>query len=220
MLVGRAGGALGARIEQPQRFQLVAEEIEPQPAIQARGIDVEDRTAHGKFARIGHGVRPRIALPLEQRDQALAADLHAGLQQFHRFADTERREHPLKRGVDRGDHQLWRFQRCLQAMKRRQPPGGNRKRRAGAIVGQAIPRGEFHHLQLWREEMRGIGDRAHRGVVGSDEHRAMAFPAFIGALGRCRPGEIRQHQRLRPAREARQHKRLGRGKDAAEVGHG
>ena len=42
MLGHHPGRALGVGIEQPQRFQLVAEEIEPQPGIESRGINVED----------------------------------------------------------------------------------------------------------------------------------------------------------------------------------
>jgi hypothetical protein len=80
----RLDRALGIGIEQAQRFQLVAKEIEAQPVVEPGRVNVEDRSAHRIFARIDHGIGARIALPLEQRDQALAPDLDAGRKQAGR----------------------------------------------------------------------------------------------------------------------------------------
>ena len=68
VLIDAAGGPLRVGIEQPQRFQFVAEEIEPQALFQPAREYIEDRAAHGKFARVGNGISARIALPLQQLD--------------------------------------------------------------------------------------------------------------------------------------------------------
>ncbi len=65
--VDRAGGPLGVRVEQPQRFELVVEEVEPQALVEPGGEDVEDRAAYGELAGVDHGVGARVALPLQQR---------------------------------------------------------------------------------------------------------------------------------------------------------
>jgi hypothetical protein len=65
MRVDRAGRALGVRIEQAQRFELVAEEVEPEALFEPRWEDVEYRSADGELACVGHRVGARVALALE-----------------------------------------------------------------------------------------------------------------------------------------------------------
>ena len=60
--------------------------------------------------------------------------------------------------------------------------------------------------------MGGIGNAAHRRVIGRDEYRPALF-------SRRRPRQIRQHQRLAATRKTRQRKRRGGGKDAVDIGH-
>jgi hypothetical protein len=80
---------------------------------------IDPRTAYSPASTT---VSVRNTLPLEQRDQAFAADLHARLEQAHRFANAERGGTRCSHGVDRGDEQLRatgeRLQRC-SADKRR-----------------------------------------------------------------------------------------------------
>ena len=61
------GRTLRRGIEQAQAFELVTEEIEPQPGIERGGEDIDDGATHGKFAVIDHGIGARIALPGQQR---------------------------------------------------------------------------------------------------------------------------------------------------------
>ena len=118
MLVDAAGAALGGRIEQPQAFEFVTEEVEPQALVEARGEDVEDRAAHRELAGVDHRVAARIALALEQRSEGFVTDPGARLEQADRFADAERRQHALERGVDGGDQQLRALLAGLQAVER------------------------------------------------------------------------------------------------------
>ena len=210
----RPGRTLGAGIEGPQRFQFVAEEIEPQALFQTGRIDVEHAAAHRVFAGIDHGIGAGITLALEQRDQAFTPDLQLRCQFAHRFADAERGQRALEHRVDRGDEQLRPFGRGLQAVQRRQPLGAGRQRGAGAIVGQAIPSRVFDRLQFGREEHRRFGDAAHPGFVGRDPHRAPV------AFCMCHsPREVGHDQRRRaPGDRSERQRRLGR-KDAVEIGH-
>jgi len=114
-----------------------------------------------------------------------------------------------------GDHQLHAPTAGLQAVKRGKAAGGNGQGRAGPVEGQAIPRRKLDHFQFGREEMRRICHRAHRRIIGRDEHRASTF-----AIRRRRPRQIGQHQRLATPRKAGQSQRRGGGKDAGKIGHG
>jgi len=210
-----ADRALGGGIEQAQRFQFVAEEIEPQALFEAGGVDIEQRAAHRIFAGIDDGVGPRIALPLEQGDQALPPDLDAGTQFAHRLADAERGEHALEERVDRRDQQLRLAGAQLEPVKRRQPPRADREGGARPVIGQAVPRRELDDVQLRREEGRGFGNGAHRAFVRCDEHG----PATRASAPR-RPCQVGKDQRLRPARDSGEGQRGGGGKDAGNVGHG
>ncbi len=82
-------GQLCVGVENAQAFQLVAEEIEPQPALEPAGIDIEDRSSHGEFAGVDDGVGAVVTLPLEQAGQAVMADLDARFEFAHRFANPE-----------------------------------------------------------------------------------------------------------------------------------
>jgi hypothetical protein len=54
--------------------------------------------------------------------------------------------------------------------KRRQAPRADRQRRAGAVIGQAVPRGKLDHVQFGREEA------AHRRSRASPLRRARRTP--------------------------------------------
>ncbi len=185
--VQSARGPLGRGIEQAQRFQLVSEEIEPEALFQARGENVDDRTAHGVFAMVYDRVGARVALIAEQAGQRFVTDLEARLQFAHAFADAERCEHALQHRIDRGDQQLGPCLPALQAVQRRKALGTDRQGRACAVIRQAIPSGKFQYLQFRREEPGGIGNRAHCAFVGRDEDAASG----------CRACEIGHHQGLR-----------------------
>ena len=204
-----AGGQLGVRVECPKRFELVAKEIEPQPLVEPAREDVDDRAADSELACVDHRVGAAIALPLQQRGEAVPADLHPRLELAHRLADAEGGEHALGQGIDGGNQQLRPRAPGLQAIERREPSRADRECWAGAVVGQAIPGRKLDHLQLGREKLRCLAHIAHRRLVGRDEHRA--------PLRSSR--QVRHHQRLRPARDRGQRERAVGGQDRGEIGH-
>lgn len=116
MRFDRLHRALRVRIEQAQGFKFVAEEVQTEAVVEPRRIDVEDRAAHGVFARVDDRIGARIALALEECDQALATDFGARRKQAGGFADAERREDTLERSVDRRDKQLRTAALALQPL--------------------------------------------------------------------------------------------------------
>ena len=107
---------LGVGIEAAQAFQLVAEEIEPQRFVHPAWEHIHDRSTDRVFALVDHRIGAGIALTLEQGGQAFAPDLHARREFAHAFADAERRENALQRGVGRRHQQLRAGLARLQAV--------------------------------------------------------------------------------------------------------
>ena len=70
----------------------------------------------------------------------------------------------------------------------------------------------MQHLQLGREIGGGIGDAAHRRLVGGDEHGARA-------LGGGGAGEIGEQPRQEAGGHAGEGERRGGLQDAGEIGH-
>ena len=206
-----ADAALGGGVEAADAFDLVAEEIEPQRFVLARREEVDQAAAHGIFAGVGDRVGARIAVRLKQRRKLVAIDPLAGREPGDELANAERRQRPLQRRIDRGDEQLGADELALERVQGRQPLRRRSQRRRAAVVGQAVPGREGQRLELGREIVGGIDDRAHRRLVGRDEHGA-------GAAVRGRAREIGGE----PGQEARGHAGQGHrpfgGQDLLKVG--
>jgi hypothetical protein len=99
----------------------------------------------------------------------------------------------------------------LQLMQRGQTPGRDRHRRAGAVIGQAVPRRKVDDVSS------GAKTLPHRPWPASRHRRRHEHRA--GALHRRRPRQIGQHQRLAPPRQAGQRQRGLGGKNAGQIGH-
>ena len=203
-----AGRFLVGRVEVAHGLDFVAEEIEPDRLGRARRIEVDDRPAHRIFARIMDRIGALIAIGMEQGGKLVALDRHPFGQLMRELADAERGQHALGRGIGGGDQHLRTGQRLLQRMERRHPLGHNPQRRAGAVVGQAIPRREADHLDLGREGGDGIGQRAHRGFVGGNDDQAAALAR---AMRRAR--EVGREPRQEAGRHRGERQRLACTKD-------
>ena len=107
--------ALGFRIEGADRFQAVAEEVEPHGLVEPGRKQVEDAAAHGIFAGFAHGRGAIVTVVLEPGDDRVHRhDMAGGDRQRLRGNDFARR-HPLHDGVDRGQHD----QRLVAALQAR-----------------------------------------------------------------------------------------------------
>ena len=203
------GGPLVLRIEGPHALDLVAEEIEPQRLFLARRIQIDQPAAHRIFALVVDGIGADIAVGLEQRRQIVTPDPLAGGQSRDELAQAKRGQHALRRGVDRGENELRTPGLGLQPVERADPLRHDTQRRRGTVVGQAVPGGDLHDLQIGREERCGRRDRAHRGIVGGDEHHA----------GRSRAREIGEQRGEEAGRNAREGQRGFGREDGLQVGH-
>ena len=83
MPVDDAGGHLSVGIEKAQRFEIIAEEVEPQAGIEPAGKQVEDRAANRELAVIDHGIGAVVTLALQQAEAVLSSR-HASLLQAQR----------------------------------------------------------------------------------------------------------------------------------------
>ncbi len=200
--LGGAKAALVGGVEPADAFDLVAEEIDPQPGFLARREQVEDTAAHRKLALIGDGIDAAEAVCDEQLGQRIAVDPLACGERGRKLADTERGQRALGDRRDGGEEQLAAFRRLLQRRQRRQPIGADAHRRTRAVIGQAIPSGEAVDDEVGSKEGRGVGYRLHRRVVGRDIDEPLAAGArqigeqqrqeAVGGSrerqrGRCRP---------------------------------
>ncbi len=206
--VDAPGGALVLGREGADRFDLVAEEIEAERLFGAAGEQVDQTAADCEFAGIVDRIDADIAIGLEQRRELVETDPLAGSEARDELADAERGQRALGGGVDRGDDQPRLFGFGLQRVERGEPLGHDAQGRAGAVIGEAVPRRIAEDVELGSEEGCGRGDRAHRRLVRGDEHR--------GAAG---AREIGQHPGQEAGRGARKGERARGGEDLLEVGH-
>ncbi len=202
--------ALVGGIERANALDLIPEKVEPERLLLPAREQVDDAAAHRILARVVDGVSPDIAVGGEQGREVVASDPLAGPERRDQLADAERGQRPLRRGVDGGEDELRSLGRGLQPVQRGQPLCLDAQRGAGAVIGEAVPGGILHDLQLGREIAHGGRDRAHLRLVRGDEHRAT----------RRGPREVREERRKETAGDARQGERLLGGEDELEAGHG
>ena len=126
--------ALGGGIEAAHALDLVAEEIEPQRLLLAGGKQVDEAAAHRELAGIAHRLGAAIAIGLEQGREPVEVDPLAGREPGDELADAERRQRPLRRGVDGGDEQLRPGRLALQRVQA--SPAARRSRAATASCGR------------------------------------------------------------------------------------
>ena len=91
------------RIEAADRFERVAEEIEPHRLGHARRIQIEDAAAHGVFAGLAHGRGAQKPLSSSQRGMPSIASMLPGAADSDCPATKSARRHALEDGVDGGE---------------------------------------------------------------------------------------------------------------------
>ena len=104
--------ALGFRIEGADRFQAIAEEVEPHRLVEPGRKQVEDAAAHGIFAGLAHGRGAVVAVVLQPGDDRVHRHDMAGRHRQRLRRDDFAGRHALHDGVDRRQHD----QRLLAAL--------------------------------------------------------------------------------------------------------
>ena len=156
-------GALGLGIEGADGFQRIAEKVEADGLRQARRIEIENPAALGIFAGLAHGGGAQEAVGLEPAHEIVHVHGIAGGggEAFarHPFA----RGHALHQAID-GDAENTRpvggGARPGEAREHGHAARGDRSIGRDAIIGLAIPGGEFQRLDVGR----GEGQHLHEGA--------------------------------------------------------
>ena len=187
------GGALGVRIEAADRFQRVAEEIEPHRRVHARREQIDNAAAHRIVARLAHGRCTIKAVEFEPLDDARHRQQIARRGGERLAGQRLARRHPLQHGVHGGEHDR-RLVAAVDAGEPRQrhhPLRHHVRMRRSAVVGQAIPRRKFQPLDIGREEAERARQRRHARAVAADHDEADRGRGWPGRNG---AREVGQHQ--------------------------
>ena len=166
--------ALGLGVEGADRFQAVAEEVEPDRLFEAGRKQIEDAAAHGVFAGLAHGRGAVVAVVLEPGDDGVHRHDIAGRDRQRLRRDQLARGHALHDGVHRGQHDqrlVAAGERC-QPRQRGQALRQNAAMRRDAVIGLAIPGREGQHRQIGGEELQRAFELLHPGAVAADHGKA------------------------------------------------
>ena len=166
--------ALGLRVETADRFQAVAEEIEPHRLVEPGRKQVENAAAHGVFAGLAHRRGAVVAVVLQPRDDGGHRHDMARRHRQRLRRDGFARRHPLHDGVDRGQHdqRLVAADQPRQPRQRGQPLRQNAAMRRHPVIGLAVPGRELHDRQIRREEFQRAGQLLHARTVAADHGEA------------------------------------------------
>ena len=180
--------ALGFRVEGTDRFQTVAEEVEPHRLVEPGRKQVEDAAAHGIFAGFAHGRGAVVAVVLQPGDDRVHRHDMAGRHRQRLRRDDLAGRHALHDGVDRRQHD----QRLVAALKARQPRQRGQALRQDAamrrhpVIGLAVPGRKLHDRQIGGEEFQRPRQLLHARPVAADHRKA--------DRRRFRPGRDRARQ--------------------------
>ena len=161
-------------IEGADRFQAVAEEVEPHRLVEPGRKQIEDAAAHGVFAGLAHRRGAVVAVVLQPGDDRIHRHDMAGRDRQRLRRDDLARRHALHDGVDRGQHD----QRLVAACQARQAAPAW----SGAAPGCRHAARPGHRAGSPRPETASPADRARRTPA-----RAPAA-ASAGRRGRPPPG--------------------------------
>ena len=183
--------ALGFGIERPDRFQAVAEEVEPHRLVEPGRKQIEDAAAHGVFAGLAHGRGAVVAIVLQPGDDRVHRHHMAGRDRQRLRRDDFARRHALHDGVDRGQHD----QRLVAAGEARQPRQRGQALRQDAamrrhpVIGLAVPGRKLHDRQIRREEFQRPRQLLHAGTVAAHHRKAHRRRLRLGGDGARQIGD-------------------------------
>ena len=179
--------ALGFRIERPDRFQGVAEEIEPDGLVETGGKQIEDAAAHGVFAGLANRRGAIVAVVLQPCDDRVHRHHVARRDRQGLRRDDLARGHALHNGVDGREQDQRRLAagQTGQPRQRREPLGKDAAVRRDPIVGLAVPCRELHHRNIGREEFQRARQLLHARTIAADngEAHGRSLPSCLGLDG-------------------------------------
>ena len=167
-------GALGFRIKAADRFQAVAEKIEPHRVAHAGREQIDDAAAHRVVAGLAHGRGAVEAVQFEPMGDAAHRQHVARRGRQRLLADDVARRHPLQDRVHRGEQHGRAFAAFYAGEARER---GHALRHDGGVrrhpvVRQAIPGREFQNLDVGGEEAERARQHRQARAVAADHRRA------------------------------------------------
>ena len=167
-----ADAALRLRIERADRFQRVAEEIEPHRGGRAGRPEIENAAALGVIADVAHHRRAREPIGFQPDREIRHAHAVARRRRKSRRRDERLRRDALRHRVDRCDEHA----RPLHGAARQREPRerghalrGDRRIGRNAIVGLAVPARQIERLDLRRGEGERVDEALRAQTVARDE---------------------------------------------------
>ena len=187
-------------IEGADRFQRVAEEIEPDRRRGAGRIEVEDAAAGGEFADVVDRADAHEAAVGEPSRQLLQPHIVAGRGRERGVGDERQRRRALGQRVDGDDEDARPLERAAAARQPRQHGHALRRNRGigrDAVVGLAVPRGKEQRLDLGRGEAERVDEALGARAVAGDEDQRRAAASRRRARSRAPARRRRTRRNLR-----------------------
>ena len=199
-------GALGLRIEAADRFERVAEEVEPHRQVHPGRKQIDDAAAYRVLAGVPHRRAAREAIELEPTDHAVHRQLITGRCRERLTGHQPARRHALERRIDRGEENRRPLARrgAGKPRQRDHPLRHDGSVRRDPVIGLAIPRGELLDRDVRGEEAKRAGKLREPLAVAADDRQACR--RRIGTR-RDRARQIGEHESLRTIGDARQRER-------------
>ena len=177
------GGALRFRIEGADRFERIAEEIEPDRRRHARREEIDDAAALRIFAGLAHRAGAQEAVGREPLRQQVHFDDVSRRGGKSVGGDSGARRNALEQAVDRrGDHArlLGGGFRARQPRQRGHAARGDRRAGRNAVIGLAVPTGQVENFDEGRGEAQRLAkpSGAHRVARDMHEDRRLALGSF------------------------------------------
>ncbi len=187
--------ALGLGVETTDRFERVAEEIEPHGLIEACRKQIENAAANRVFAGLAHRGGAAVAIMLQPRHDGVHRHHMAGCHRQRLRRNYFARRHPLHDGVDRGQHdqRLVAARQSRQPCQRGQPLCQDAAMRRYPVVGLAVPGRKLHDRQIGGEEFQRPRQLLHARRIAAN-HRKADRRRLRSRRDRAR--EVRHHEPL------------------------
>ena len=166
--------ALRFGIEAADRFQRVAEKIEPHRRIHARREQIDDAAAHRIVAGFAHRGGAIESIQFEPLGHARHRQQIARRGGKRLPGKRLARRHALEERTDRGEHDG----RPLAALDPREPRQrhhalrDHRRMRRDPVVGQAIPSRKLEHLDVRCEKGERARQHRHARAVAANDGKA------------------------------------------------
>jgi hypothetical protein len=200
---------LGLTVESADRFQRVAEKVEPDRLFGGGGEHIDHPATDSELAALGNRRGALIAIDREIALEVADVDIGPRARRIAGAGDDAPRRQPLKQGCSRGDQQggLLGVDAAGKPRQYGHAMSGDPGRRTGAVIRQAIPGRQVQNLEFGREEAHRIGER----------RRARTIPRHEDAETASRACNIRHHQGVETLRRPGKFDRSWRGGDLAYV---